>query len=56
MERDQWYEMVWAALQLKVKAGRKIKQKQPFADVLQNRCSLKIWECSQENTYVGVSF
>ena len=31
-------------------------QKQPLADVFQNRCFLKISQYSQENTCVGVSF
>ena len=31
-------------------------QKQPFADVLQNKCSKKNLQYSQENTWAGVSF
>ena len=39
-----------------VRAMRKKLQKQLLAEILENNCSSKISEISQENTCVGVSF
>ena len=53
-DRDSQWNWFWKKNFSYEKIHHQILQKQPFADVFQNRCSWKFQQYSQESTCVGV--